>query len=48
MGGTMGLPLPILQGAKMLRENIKDKKIKARITKALNYKPEGSLPSSQF
>lgn len=49
MGGTMGLPLPILQGAKMLRENIKDKKIKARITKALNYKPEGiTLPSSQF
>ncbi len=48
MGGTMGLPLPILQGAKMLRENIKDKKIKARITKALNYKPQGSLPSSQF
>jgi hypothetical protein len=37
-----------VQGAKMLRDNVKDKKIKARITKALNYKPEGSLPSSNF
>jgi hypothetical protein len=48
MGGTMGIPLPIVQGAKMLRDNVKDKKIKARITKALNYKPEGSLPASNF
>jgi hypothetical protein len=48
MGGTMGLPLPLVQGAKMLRDNVRDKKIKARITKALNYKPEGTLPSSQF
>jgi hypothetical protein len=48
-GAAFGIPLPVVQGAKMLRENIKDKKIKARITKALNYKPEGiTLPSSQF
>lgn len=47
-GAAFGIPLPIVQGAKMLRDNVKDKKIKARITKALNYKPEGSLPSSNF
>jgi len=31
--------VPILQGMKILRDNISDRRIKARITKALNYKP---------
>ncbi len=39
-GMATGIPLPIVQGMKMLRDNVKDKKIKARITQALNYKPE--------
>jgi len=35
-----GIPLPIVQGMKALKGHIKDQKIKARITQALNYKPE--------
>jgi hypothetical protein len=38
-GSFLNIPLPIYQGMKILKENIKDRKIKARITKALNYKP---------
>lgn len=41
-GAVVGVPLPIVQGMKMLRDNVTDKRIKARITKALNYKPEGT------
>lgn len=41
-GAVVGIPLPIIQGMKMLRDNVADKRIKARITKALNYKPEGT------
>jgi len=40
MGAATGVPLPIVQGMKMLRDNVRDKRIKARITKALNYQPE--------
>lgn len=40
-GAATGIPLPVIQGLKILRNEIKDRKIKARITKALNYKPEG-------
>jgi len=39
-GAVTGVPLPIVQGMKLLRNEIKDRKIKARITQALNYKPE--------
>jgi hypothetical protein len=41
VGGLSGVPVPAIQGMKFIRDAIKDKKIKARITKALNYKPEG-------
>jgi hypothetical protein len=41
VGGLSGVPVPAIQGMKFIRDSIKDKKIKARITKALNYKPEG-------
>jgi hypothetical protein len=41
-GATFGVPLPILQGMKMLKDNVRDKKIKARIQKALNYRPTGT------
>jgi hypothetical protein len=34
--------LPVVQGMRMLKDNIKDKKIKARIEKALNYTPTGT------
>lgn len=50
MGLVSGIPLPVVQGMKMLRDNVKDKKIKARITKALNYQPNTSstaLPPAQ-
>ncbi len=40
MGAVTGVPLPIVQGMKMLRDNVRDKRIKARITKALNYTPQ--------
>jgi hypothetical protein len=39
-GAATGVPLPVIQGMKLLRNEIKDRKIKARITQALNYKPE--------
>ena len=42
MGVTTGVPLPIMQGMKMLKDQIKDKKIKARIQKSLNYRPTGT------
>jgi len=38
-GAAFGVPIPVIQGARFLRDNIKDRKIKARITKALNYNP---------
>lgn len=41
-GAATGVPLPLVQGMKMLRESVKDKKIKARITQALNYKPKAT------
>ena len=41
-GAVFGIPLPVFQGMKMLKDNIKDKKIKARIQKALNYRPTGT------
>jgi hypothetical protein len=49
MGLVTGVPVPILQGMKILRDNISDRRIKARITKALNYKPNTApvLPSMQ-
>jgi hypothetical protein len=37
-----GIPFPILQASKLLRDNIKDSRTRARITKALNYRPKGS------
>jgi len=40
-GAVTGIPLPIIQGMRMLRDSVKDKRIKARITKSLNYKPTG-------
>ncbi len=39
-GATVGIPVPVVQGMKMLRDNVKDKRIKARITASLNYKPQ--------
>jgi hypothetical protein len=42
-GTVTGIPLPIVQGVKMIRDQIKDRKIKERITRALNYKP-GTTP----
>lgn len=42
MGLVSGVPLPVVQGMKMLRDNVRDRRIKARITKALNYKPNTS------
>jgi hypothetical protein len=47
MGMASGVPLPIVQGMKMLRDNVTDKRIKARITKALNYKPQ-TAAAQQF
>jgi hypothetical protein len=44
MGLVSGVPLPIMQGMKMLRDNVNDRRIKTRITKALNYKPNTSQP----
>lgn len=38
-GAATGIPLPIVQGLKILRNEITDRKIKARITQSLNYKP---------
>lgn len=38
-GAATGIPLPIVQGMKILRNEITDRKIKARITQSLNYKP---------
>jgi hypothetical protein len=48
-GAAFGVPLPVVQGMKMLRDNVADRRIKARITKALNYKPNTStaLPPVQ-
>jgi hypothetical protein len=40
-GAATGVPLPIIQGMKAIRDSVKDRKIKARITQALNYKPQG-------
>lgn len=42
-GAATGIPLPVVQGMKMIRDQIKDKKIKARITKSLNYQPTSSF-----
>lgn len=42
-GTVTGVPLPVIQGLKILRNEVKDRKIKARITKALNYKT-GTAP----
>lgn len=39
-GAVTGVPLPLVQGLKMIRENVKDRRIKARIDAALNYKPK--------
>lgn len=39
-GAATGIPVPIIQGMKMLRSEIKDRKIRDRITKALNYQKE--------
>jgi len=44
MGLVSGIPLPVVQGMKLLRDNVADRRIKARITKALNYKPNTSQP----
>ena len=41
-GAVFGVPVPVVQGMKMLRDNIKDREIKAKINKALNYKPPGT------
>jgi hypothetical protein len=49
-GLLFGVPVPVVQGMKMLRDNIKDRRIKIRITKALNYKPsvlQAALPIAQ-
>ena len=46
-GAAFGLPLPVVQGAKMLRDNIKDRRTRERITQALNYRPEGVGPARQ-
>ena len=42
MGVTTGVSLPVVQGARMLQQSIKNKKIKAKIQRALNYRPEQS------
>lgn len=42
-GKTTGIPLPIAQGVKILRDSIRDKRIKSYITATLNYKPKGKL-----
>lgn len=42
MGVTTGISLPVVQGARMLQQSIKNKKIKAKIQRALNYRPEQS------
>lgn len=42
-GAATGVPLPVIQGMKMLRKEISDRKTKSRITRALNYKP-GTTP----
>jgi len=39
-GAVTGVPLPILQGAQMLRKEIADRKIRNKITQALNYMPK--------
>jgi hypothetical protein len=39
-GMVTGIPLPIVQSMRMIRQNIADKKTKDRITQALNYTPD--------
>jgi hypothetical protein len=39
MGSVTGFGAPVITGLKLLKSSIKDKQIKARIDKALNYKP---------
>ena len=39
MGVTTGVSLPVFQGAKLIQQSIKNKKIKAKIQRALNYRP---------
>jgi hypothetical protein len=46
-GAVTGIPLPIVQAAKMLRDNIKDRRTRERITQALNYRPAGTEPPRQ-
>jgi hypothetical protein len=36
-GAATGIPLPIVQGVKMLRDSVKDRRIKERINASLNY-----------
>lgn len=45
MGVTTGISLPVFQGAKLIQQSIKNKKIKAKIQRALNYRPEQSQQS---
>lgn len=42
-GATTGIPLPVITGLKLIRSHVKDNQIKAKITKALNYKPTGTF-----
>jgi len=39
-GMVTGIPIPIVQSMRMIRQNVADQKIKDRITKALNYTPQ--------
>lgn len=43
-GALTGLPVPIISGLRMLRQQIQDAKIKAQISRALNAKPSTAAP----
>jgi hypothetical protein len=43
-GAATGIPLPIIQGVKMLRDSVKDRRIKERINASLNYSLKKERP----
>lgn len=47
-GALTGLPVPVISGLRMLKNEIRDSKIKARIARALSSKPTNQSQKSTF
>lgn len=47
-GALTGLPVPVISGLRMLKNEIRDSKIKARIARALNTKPSSQNEKPKF